>query len=106
MRRSDIALYWLYRNGMLTDEFNCAPDYFGERVDDATRARMHGNPDALLPLCAVGTTRAQLDEVLHPADGPPTMAEDIVIELSKLLGIDVTRATLGFNYFEIGRAHV
>jgi hypothetical protein len=96
---SDIAIYWLYRSGVLTDEFNCAPDYFGERLDEKTRARVRGNTDALLPLCVGGVTRAQLDEILHPADGPPTMAEDIVIELAKLLGIDAARASLGFNYF-------
>jgi hypothetical protein len=97
---SDIALYWLYRSGVLTDEFNYAPDYFGERVDEKTCTRVRGNTDALLPLCVDGITRAQLDEVLHPADGSPTMAEDIVIELAKLLGIDDTRASLGFNYFD------
>src|SRR6266404_4610009 len=37
---SDIAMYWLYQNGRLTDEFNSAPDYFGERVDEKTSASM------------------------------------------------------------------
>jgi len=97
---SDIAMYWLFRNGALTDEFNCAPEYFGEHVNEKTRARVRGNTDALLPLCVDGTTCAQLDEVLHPPDGPPAMAEDMVIELAKLLGIDDTRASLGFNYFD------
>lgn len=95
---SDIAAYWLYRNGTLTDEFNSAPDYFGEPVDEKTRARVRGNTDILLPLCIAGTSRAQLDEVLHPADGFPTFAEEIVTELAKLLGIDEMRASLGFNY--------
>src|SRR5215813_6853153 len=31
---SDIAMYWLYRDGVLTDEFNSAPDYFGEHVSE------------------------------------------------------------------------
>jgi hypothetical protein len=97
---SDIAMYWLYRNGTLTDEFNSAPDYFGERMSERTRARVRGNPDVLVPLCVDGTTGAQLDEVLHPTDSPPAMAEDIVIELAKLLGIDESRASLGFNYFD------
>ncbi len=97
---SDIAAYWLYRNGTLTDEFNSAPDYFGEDVDDKTRERVSGNTDALLPLCSASATRAQLDEVLHPADGPPAMAEDIVMELAKLLGIDESRVSLGFKYFD------
>jgi hypothetical protein len=97
---SDVVMYWLYRNGALADEFNCAPDYFDKRVDERTRARVRGNVDVLLPLCVEGTTRAQLDEVLHPADGPPVMAEEMVTDLAKLLGIDEGRASLGFNYFE------
>ncbi len=97
---SDIAAYWLYRNGTLTDEFNSAPDYFGEDMDDKTRERVSGNTDALLPLCLASATRAQLDEVLHSADGPSAMAEDMVKELAKLLGIDESRISLGFKYFD------
>jgi hypothetical protein len=97
---SDIAAYWLYRKGTLTDEFNSAPDYFGETVDDKTRERVIGNTDALLPLCVAGTTRAQLDDVLHPADGAPMMAEDLVTDLAKLLGIDESRISLGLEYFD------
>ena len=96
---SDIAIYWLYRNGKLMDEFNSAPDYFGEEVDDKTRESVSGKVDVLLPMCVAGTTRAQLEEVLHPLDGPPTMAEDMVMELAKLLGIDESRISLGFKYF-------
>jgi hypothetical protein len=97
---SDIAMYWLYESGRLCDEFNSNPDYFGEPVNDATRARVAGKTDALLPLCKPGTAHAELEEALHPADGPPLMAEDMVDDLARLLGIDDTRASLGFNYFD------
>jgi hypothetical protein len=97
---SDIAMYWLYRDGKLTDEFNCAPDYFGEDVSDKERERVRGNADVLLPLCIEGTTREQVDELLHPPDGPSTFVEEIIYELAKLLGIDDARASLGFNYFD------
>src|SRR5438874_2591578 len=30
---SDVLMYWLYNNGQIVDEFNSAPDYFGEKVD-------------------------------------------------------------------------
>jgi hypothetical protein len=96
---SSIAMYWLYRNGTLADEFNSAPEYFGNHVSNEERARVRGNTDALLPLCVDGTTREQLDEVLHPPGGPPTFAEEIIYELAKLLGIDDARASLGFEYF-------
>jgi hypothetical protein len=96
---SDIAVYWLYRNGELIDEFNSAPNYFEEK-EFGTDEASGGNLDVLLPLCVAGTTRDQLEAVLHPPDGFPQMAEDIVADLSKLLGIDDTRSNLGFTYFE------
>ena len=96
---SDIAAYWLYCCGTLTDEFDSAPDYFGEKVDAATRALVRGNPDVLLPLCVAGTTRAQIEAVIHPSDGFQLMAEQTLTDLAELLGIDETRITLGFNYF-------
>lgn len=97
---SDIAAYWLFRCGRLTDEFNSAPDYFGERVDAATRSRLRGDADALLPLCVSGTARAQIEAVIHPPDGFQLMAEQILTDLGELLGIDESRIALGFNYFE------
>jgi hypothetical protein len=96
---SSIACYWLYRCGELADEFNSAPDYFSESVNEQRREQVRGNVDVLLPLCITGTTRQELDEVLHPPDGPPTFAEEIVYDLARLLGIDDARASLGFEYF-------
>jgi hypothetical protein len=96
---SDIAAYWLFHCGSLSDEFNSAPDYFEDHIDSAERDRVSGNIKALLPLCVTGTTDEQLDAVLHPPEGPPTFAEEIVTDLAKLLGIDDARASLGFNYF-------
>lgn len=91
---SDMTMYWLYRAGALADEFNSAPDYFGKKVNDATRARLRGNPDALLPLCVAGTTRAQIEAVIHPSDGFQLMAEQILTDLAELLGIDASRIAL------------
>lgn len=96
---SSVALYWLYRSGDLADEFDSAPDYFAESVNDKTRERVRGSANALLPLCVSGTTPTELDEVLHPPAGPPTFAEEIIYDLTRLLGIDDARASLGFEYF-------
>jgi hypothetical protein len=96
---SDIAMYWLFQSGKLLDEFNSAPDYF-KKAGKVERERTRGNPDALLPLCARGTTREQVEAVLHPAEGDPVFAEEIVADLAGLLGIDEVRASLGFNYFD------
>jgi len=97
---SDIAAYWLYQSGALTDEFNSAPDYFGNEVDDKTRARLSGNSDALLPLCVAGTTLEQIESVIHPPDDFSIMAEALLVDLAKLLGIDDARIGLGFTYFD------
>jgi hypothetical protein len=96
---SDIAAYWLYQSGVLTDEFNSAPDYFGNNVDDKTRIRLSGKTDALLPLCVSGTTRDEIEAVIHPPDEFPMMAEGIFADLAKSLGIDDARVSLGFEYF-------
>ena len=97
---SDIAAYWLYQSGALTDEFNSAPDYFGEEVDDKTRTRLRGNTDALLPLCVASTTREDIEAVIHPPDDFPMMVEDVFVDLAKLLGIDDARIGLGFTCFD------
>jgi hypothetical protein len=97
---SDVAMYWLYQNGTLEDEFNSAPDFFDEDLDEKSRDRVRGNANRLLPLCISGTAREQIEEVIHPEDGLPMMAEDILEDLARLLGIDDARISLGFTYFE------
>lgn len=95
---SDFLAYWLFDRGELLDEFNSAPDFFAP-TDPETRGRLQGNPEALLPLCPPGTTREQILSVLHPAGGPPLLAEDMLMDLASLLGIDAARMNLGFGYF-------
>lgn len=95
---SDIAIYWLYRCGDLLDHFNSAPDYFDE-ADAEMHDGVRSDTDALLPLCVAGTNRTQLDRILHPPAGHPTFAEEIIANLATLLGINDTRASLGFEYF-------
>jgi hypothetical protein len=96
---SDIAGYWLYQNGTLVDQFNSAPDYFGDVGEEICEAG-RGNTDVLFPLCVPGTTREQIDAVIHPEDGFPAFAEEILAALAQLLGIDEGRISLGFEYFE------
>ena len=96
---SDIAAYWLFDRGKLVDEFDSAPDYF-KKATAATHARVRGRAEALLPLCLPGTTSEQVDSTLHPPDGPPLMAEDMLVDIARLLGIDEHRMSLGFKYFD------
>lgn len=99
---SDIAFYYLCQNGELVDEFDSCPDYFGNEVSAAERERVRGVTEKLLPLAAAGTTREQIDTVIHPASSEdfPLMAEEIIRELGALLGMDENRTGLGFKYFE------
>jgi hypothetical protein len=67
-----------------------------EEICEAVR----GNSNILIPLCVPGTTREQIDAVIHPQDGFPAFAEEILIALAQLLGVDEGRISLGFEYFE------
>ena len=98
---SDIAAYWLCQSGAVVDEYDSCPDYFGNEVSAAERQKVRGDTDKLLPLCMAGTTREQIDAVIHPTEeDSPVFAEDIIRELGKLLGMEENRASLGFEYFE------
>lgn len=96
---SDIAFYWLYQNGALTDEFNSAPDYF-EPESEETKSRVRGNTEKLLPFCVAGALPLQIEAVIHPKEGHPVFAEEILTQLSRLFGIDDARMSLGFEYFD------
>jgi hypothetical protein len=94
---SDVFLYWLFQSGRLIDELDSDPEYFGNKVNEATRARLRGNTAALLPLCRPGTTAAEIDAVLHDPDAPSGIADELLADLAELLGMDDTRTALGFR---------
>ncbi len=96
---SDIAAYWLFTSGKLADQFNSAPDYFGD-VSDEERDATRGDTDALLALCVPGTTAEMVDAVIHPEAEFPAMADEILFFLAGLLGIEENRIGLSFEYFE------
>lgn len=105
---SDIAVYYLCQNGELVDEFDSCPDYFGNEVSAVERERVRGITEKLLPLAVAGTTREQIDAVIHPASRQdfPLMAEEIILDLGTLLGMDENRTGLGFEYFENEGEHL
>jgi hypothetical protein len=105
---SGIAVYYLCQNGELVDEFNSCPDYFGNEVSAAEGECARGVTEKLLPLAVAGTTREQIDAIIHPASEEdfPLMAEDIIRDLGILLGMDENRTGLGFEYFENEGEHL
>ena len=122
---SDVFLYWLYKNGEPRDEFNSDPDW-GTDVDDehspppdvSEKMRVSGSPEALLPYCLSGVTSDQIRGVLHPAEASQAAKERLTFsavsadqylfadaqaaDLTKLLGMDETLASLGYEYIEAG----
>lgn len=90
---SDIACYWLYDQGKLLDEYNSAPDYF-DAVSKADKKRLQGQPVVLHRFCKPGVT---LDEVTKVLGSEPTFADDIVMQLADLLGIQPERALADYR---------
>jgi len=104
---SALVVYFLFdEEGCLIDEFNSAPDYFGQVVSEEAKLRLAGSPISLEPYCKPGTNRADIDAVLKYARAPleggfatAVPAEQRLRHLTALLGIDGRRATLGFSLF-------
>jgi hypothetical protein len=102
---SVLLAYFLFdEEGCLIDEFNSAPDYFGDIASDEARQRLAGNPISLEPYCKSGTSRADIEAVLNYARAPreggfatSIPADQRLRHLAAVLGIDGRRATLGFN---------
>lgn len=104
---SDIFCYWLYEFGQLKDEYNSAPGYWGEDVDEESLA---GNRSILVKYCRPGTAIAQLDEILAQwtqedlSQGRMpdfVFAEDRLRALAPLLGLSEHCANVDFR--DIGR---
>lgn len=62
---SDIFIYVLAENGRVVDEFNSCPGYF-DGSDDAPSG---GDADRLMRYCPPGTTREQIEKLLHNKNG-------------------------------------
>ena len=60
---SDVLAYVLYRDGEAIDEFNSAPDYFGE-VSAAERERQRGDAALLVATLATGVEASAVAAVL------------------------------------------
>jgi hypothetical protein len=96
---SDIACYWLFVDGLLQDEYNSCPDYFGDGENDESSGPSGGRTDVLLPYCRSGVRQDELAAILN---GENLFAEAIIEQLAAALGIEPERAIADFKDFENG----
>jgi hypothetical protein len=107
VHNSNLLVYYLFDDeGCLIDEFNSAPEYFGQIVSEEARARFGGQAIALQPYCKQGISQAEIETVLRSARGATeggfaltVPAEQRLARLAALLGIDSQRAIFGYNLF-------
>ena len=108
---SDVFEYWLALNGKLLDPFSSSPDYFGVKEKQENQ-RLAGDPGALRSLCQLKTEDSELRRALlqfAPDKEPGTteqdqfvFAEDQLRCFAELLGINPSRAIMGFATLEQG----
>lgn len=91
---SDIFVYLLYDKGEFVDQFDSRPDYFGP-VTDEHRREWAGNFGRLVKFAARGTTAEKIRKVLAK---PQVVEEERAAQFAALVGIDQSRARLGFKY--------
>jgi hypothetical protein len=94
---SDVLCYWLFEHGELIDQFNSNPGYFREGANEALELHLHGRPELLLPHCVSGTELKAIEAVLRQGDGVFAIADERLVGLAELLGIDESRALTDFR---------
>jgi len=83
----DIFAYLYYRDGRLTDEYSCRPDYFGE-VSARKRRALRGKPEELRGLLRDPAQVEALREVLATENGEDAFGADARLEqVAALLGL-------------------
>jgi uncharacterized protein len=90
---SDVFLYLLYDHGRLTDQFDSHPEYFGP-VSAARRKKWAGHFARVAKLAPRGTTAAAIRDALT---GSQAFAEERATQFARLLGVEPSRAPLGFR---------
>jgi hypothetical protein len=100
-------LYFVFDKGELIDEFYDDPAngyHFGfHRYDQQVSVRYQGCPGKIMPYFQSEVTVEQITHILKRArtrDANCLFGEDVIHELAPLMGIDESRAIMGFRYFE------
>jgi ankyrin repeat protein len=91
---SDIFVYLIYENGELIDQFDSKPDYFGP-VSEAQKREWQGNFAKSLPYAK---KKVSIQDFKRIAEKEHVFEEHRAVEFSQLLGIDASRARIGFKY--------
>jgi len=93
---SDVLLLGLFESGSLEDRFDSWPDYF-EPCTAARKKEVAGDVSKWARLLPPGASEEELRVILTRDD---MRAERTLHDLATLLGVEVSRARVGFRYLE------
>ena len=99
--RSSCLRYVLYKDSVLVDEYSSNPG-FPWQADKPEG----GSAEALLPFCISGTTKRELNSLLHSqasVKNPPS-GEAMVQTLAHCLNIPRAQISMGFNHLKKAQA--
>jgi hypothetical protein len=91
----------LYQNGILLDEYALHPEYPAR-----SKAPTGGKIEALLPFTIEGTSKKDLEILLHPSkkDKVERDAETMAQGLAHFLGVPRAQISMGFNHLKEAQA--
>ncbi|MBS2002674.1 MAG: hypothetical protein JST44_14285 [Cyanobacteria bacterium SZAS LIN-5] len=101
VERSANLRFALYKNGILLDEYALHPDF-----PDCSLPPVGGKTEVLLPLTIEGTSKKDLDILLHPGkkDKVQRDAESIAQALAHFLALPRAQVSMGFNHLKEAQA--
>jgi hypothetical protein len=91
----------LYQNGILLDEYALHPDY-----PDKSKPPSGGKTEVLLPFSIPGTSKKDIDLLLHPSKKEKVErdAESIAQALAHFMGVPRAQISMGFNHLKQAQA--
>lgn len=99
---SDVLCLELFASGILVDQFNNNPDYFG-KVSAEEKTATRGKPEHWSAVLTPGTQCAALRTAWRKKKA---FAEDTLRETAQLLGLGEDHALLGFRYLREGEGQL
>lgn len=96
----DVLCYWLFEGGVLTEQYNSDPDYFGEDEDGLSTEGLTSSGDRLCATLGHPEAHSTVAGVLT-SDGY-TFAIERHRDLIMAVGLPPASAGAGFNYIDNG----